>query len=170
MEKDIYRKQQIITYLIQKINWVTTQEIAQQLTCSEKTIRKDIQQLSYILPAGWKIETQKGKGIQLCKTDGASSQEVFSMLAQSTLQFQMLEHLFFYKTPSIINLSEVLFVQPTMIMQQMKYIQQTVTSYGLKLTSRPIQLTGHEWQIRMYYVQFFLIHMNRFNGLFKFIN
>uniref|UniRef100_UPI0011A6798B helix-turn-helix domain-containing protein n=1 Tax=Bacillus thuringiensis TaxID=1428 RepID=UPI0011A6798B len=122
MEKDIYRKQQLITYLIQKTNWVTTQEIAQQLACSEKTIRKDIHQLSYILPAGWKIEAQKGKGIHLCKIDGASSQEVFSILVQSTLQFQILEHLFFHKTSSIVTLSELLYVQPAMIMQQMKYI------------------------------------------------
>ncbi|WP_170955267.1 BglG family transcription antiterminator [Bacillus cereus] len=156
MEKDIYRKQQLITYLIQKTNWVTTQEIAQQLACSEKTIRKDIHQLSYILPEGWKIEAQKGKGIQLCKNDGASSQEVLSILAQSTLQFQILEHLFFHKTSTIVNLSEVLFVQPAMIMQQMKYIQQTIAPYELTLTSRPVQLSGHEWQIRMYYVQFFL--------------
>lgn len=155
MEKDIYRKQQLITYLVQKTNWVTTQEIAQQLACSEKTIRKDIHQLSYILPAGWKIEAQKGKGIHLCKNDGASSREVFSILVQSTLHFQILEHLFFHKTTSIVTLSEMLYVQPAMIMQQMKYIQQTIAPYELILTSRPIQLSGHEWQIRMYYVQFF---------------
>lgn len=156
MEKDIYRKQQLITYLIQKTNWVTTQEIAQQLACSEKTIRKDIHQLSYILPIGWKIEAQKGKGIHLQKNDSASSQEVFSILVQSTLQFQIIEHLFFHKAPSIVTLSDSLYAQPTMIMQQIQYIQQTVAPYGLTLTSKPIQLNGHERQIRMYFVQFFL--------------
>ncbi|WP_144520215.1 helix-turn-helix domain-containing protein, partial [Bacillus thuringiensis] len=55
-----------------------------------------------------------------------------------------------------VTLSELLYVQPAMIMQQMKYIQQTITPYELTLTSRPVQLSGHEWQIRMYYVQFFL--------------
>ncbi|MEI4617712.1 helix-turn-helix domain-containing protein, partial [Bacillus cereus] len=91
----------------------------------------------------------------LCKIDGASSQEVFSILVQSTLQFQILEHLFFHKTSSIVTLSELLYVQPAMIMQQMKYIQRIIAPYELTLTSRPIQLSGHEWQIRMYYVQFF---------------
>ncbi|TKH09826.1 HTH domain-containing protein, partial [Bacillus wiedmannii] len=155
MEKDISRKKQLLTLLINKPGWVISKTITKQLSCSEKTIYKDIKSLSTILPAGWNIQVKKGKGIQLCKTTDASLQEVLFILTKSTLQFKIIKILFFKKINSITQLSQDLFTQPSSIVQNIKKLNQNLFTYQLKCVSRPIELKGQELQIRIYYFQFF---------------
>ncbi|WP_170953411.1 BglG family transcription antiterminator [Bacillus cereus] len=156
MEKDIFRKKQLLKLLVNNPYWITTQVLAKQLLCSEKTIRKDIQALSSILPTGWQIHVQKGRGIQLCKTpDAPSLSEVHSILTQSTLKFKLIETLFFNKVSSISNLSQCLFIQPSAIGRNIKNLNRDLSAYGLEITKGPLKLTGKELQIRMYYFHFF---------------
>nr|WP_170968370.1 helix-turn-helix domain-containing protein [Bacillus wiedmannii] len=120
MEKDISRKKQRLTLLINNPHWIIGKTLAKQLSCSEKTVHKDIQSLSSILPAGWNIQVQKGKGIRLCKTADASLQEVLFILTKGTLQFRIIEMVFFNKITSIKQLSDNLFTQPSAIVENIK--------------------------------------------------
>ncbi|WP_170968368.1 helix-turn-helix domain-containing protein [Bacillus wiedmannii] len=155
MEKDIYRKKQLLELLVNNPHWITTQALTKQLLCSEKTIRKDIQTLSSILPTGWNIQVQKGKGVQLCKTADSSLSEVLSILTKSTLQSKFIEMLFFNKVSSVTQLSQELFIQPASLAQCIKNLNRDLSAYGLEVSKRPIKLKGQELQIRIYYFQFF---------------
>ncbi|QGV10678.1 HTH domain-containing protein (plasmid) [Bacillus cereus] len=65
----IRRKEEILEILSQEDRWYHLTELKNTLNWSNNTLRKDIHILQDYLPNSWEIQTKRGYGIRLKKTN-----------------------------------------------------------------------------------------------------
>ncbi|EOO27161.1 hypothetical protein IIU_05936 [Bacillus cereus VD133] len=155
MEKEIYRKIQILDIIASENRWFTTEELAESLSCSEKTVRTDMKIITNTLPEGWEIKTAKGRGIFLSKSDDMSISTLQSIFKRTTISSQIIQIFFNKQIQTIPELSDMLFMHPSSLYKIMNGIRANLMNFNLTIEKSPLRITGCELQIRLFYYDFF---------------
>ncbi|OUB12021.1 hypothetical protein BK708_29120 [Bacillus thuringiensis serovar yunnanensis] len=156
MEKEIYRKIQILDIIASENRWFTTEELAERLNCSEKTVRTDVKIITHTLPEGWEIKAAKGRGIFLYKSDDMSISTLHSIFKRTTISSQIIQTFFYNQIQTIPDLSDVLFMHPSSVYKIMNGIRENLMNFNLKIEKSPLRIVGCELQVRLFYYDFFL--------------
>lgn len=150
---------QLIKVLESKESWVNTSYLAEQINCTEKTIRKYLEQLREFLPANWEILSKKGTGIRLNKPKDATIQTIESKILQSTTIYKIISLLITEKNTSVSELAHSLYFNNTIVIQALNEVSNILKKYNLTLQKIPLKVTGSELQIRFclnkYYQEFY---------------
>lgn len=149
MDKSTKRKLQIINILSSNDKWYTSEEIASELSCTEKTIRNDIQSINSDLPNGWEIETIKGKGIYINKPITASINEIRSLFVRNSLTFRTILLIQFKQIINISSLASELYAQEQAVYKILGRVEALLNSYRLQLKRGPLEIIGREFDIRL---------------------
>ncbi|WP_088071716.1 BglG family transcription antiterminator [Gottfriedia luciferensis] len=149
MEKSTKRRLQIIDILSKQDKWFKTEELAKKLSCTEKTIRNDIQAINLNLPKGWQIETIKGKGIYIKKPLSSSINQIRSLYVKNSLRFKAIMYIQFKQIKSIADLSLALFTQQSAVYPILDRVEELLNSYQLQLKRGPLEIVGREFEIRL---------------------
>jgi len=149
VEKSIRRKLQIIDILSTHDRWYKSEELANQLSCNEKTIRNDINLINSNLPKGWAIEIIKGKGIYINKPISASINQIRSLYIKNSLSFQAIKLIIFNNVMTINNLANALYIQQQAVYKILNEVVILLESYNLQLKRGPLQIIGREFEIRL---------------------
>ncbi|MHA2890502.1 BglG family transcription antiterminator [Bacillus cereus] len=155
MEKEIYRKIEILDIIASENRWFTTEELAERLKCSEKTVRTDVKIITNTLPEGWEIKAAKGRGIFLYKSDNMSIYTLHSIFKRTTISSQIIQIFFYKQIQTIPDLSDVLFMHPSSVYKIMNSIRENLNNFNLKIEKSPLRIVGCELQIRLFYYDFF---------------
>ncbi|WP_430510324.1 BglG family transcription antiterminator [Gottfriedia solisilvae] len=149
MDKSTKRRLQIINILSSNDKWYTSEELASELSCTEKTIRNDIQSINLDLPNGWEIETIKGKGIYIKKPISASINEIRSLFVRNSVTFRAILYIQFKQIKNISGLASALYAQEQAIYKLLGRVEALLNSYSLQLKRGPLQIIGREFDIRL---------------------
>ncbi|WP_100618237.1 BglG family transcription antiterminator [Bacillus cereus] len=155
MEKEIYRQIQILDIIASENRWFTTEELAQQLHCSEKTIRKDVRMLTSTIPDEWNIKSVKGRGIFLQKLDNVSTSMLHSLFIETTLSFKIFNKLFNEQLQTLSELADKLYIHPSSLYKVLIRVEEELAKFQLDIQKRPLRIHGWEMQIRLFYYNFF---------------
>ncbi|HDR8072435.1 TPA: helix-turn-helix domain-containing protein [Bacillus cereus] len=155
MEKEIYRQIQILDIIASENRWFTTEELAQQLHCSEKTVRKDVRTIISTIPDEWNIKSVKGRGIFLHKLDNVSTSMLHSLFIEATLSFQIFEKIFYGQTQTLAELADTLYIHPSSLYKILVRVEEELAKSQLEIKKRPLGIKGCEVQIRLFYFNFF---------------
>ncbi|ODG92975.1 MULTISPECIES: helix-turn-helix domain-containing protein [Bacillaceae] len=149
MDKSTKRKLQIINILSKQDKWFKTEELANELLCTEKTIRNDLQAINTHLPKGWQIETIKGKGIYINKPISSSINEIRSLYVKNSLSFQAIMLIQFTQIKSIAELANALYTQQPAVYSVLDRVEELLGAYHLTLKRGPLEIVGREFEIRL---------------------
>ncbi|EJR93385.1 BglG family transcription antiterminator [Bacillus cereus] len=143
----IQRQKQLLHLLSEDNKWFTLSEISKELTCSIKTVRKDILVIKDFLPSSWEIEIKKGKGIKMLKPTCAATTELDSLFFKSTTIFKVLNKFLEDNTHTVSSLAASLYIQESTIYPILKTIDNYLKDFKLTLKRRPLHIKGEELQI-----------------------
>ncbi|MBP1040225.1 helix-turn-helix domain-containing protein [Vagococcus sp. BWB3-3] len=144
----------MITYLYSR-EWVTLQEISSLTNFNERTLREDIKYLNvHLHPIA--IESSKKSGVRLIIPTNYSINYIYYMLLSESIEFSILEAIFFRPYDTADDLAKVLYTSPHVINKAIKRINQVIKKYNFSISSTPIKLIGDEQWITVFFRSYLL--------------
>ncbi|MGG0256574.1 helix-turn-helix domain-containing protein [Bacillus toyonensis] len=156
----IQRQKQLLHILSEDDKWFTLSEISKELSCSIKTVRKDILIIKDFLPLNWAIEVKKGKGLKMLKPTCAATTELDSLFFKNNIIFKVLNKFLEENTHTVSSLAASLYIQESTIYPILKKIDNYLKDFKLSLKRRPLHIEGDELQIIF---MFYDLYINAFN-------
>ncbi|MGR5970117.1 helix-turn-helix domain-containing protein [Bacillus paranthracis] len=150
------RRQEIINILLQDQKWHRLEEIADQVHCAVKTVRRDLYYLKDQLPSDWRIQVIKGKGVKLYKPPHSSQTSIYSFFKREDMQFRILAQLLQGDIHTVAQLADTLYVQISTLSPVLRSIQKYLRYFDLELLKKPLRIVGKEAHIvYMFYELYF---------------
>ncbi|MED3469997.1 helix-turn-helix domain-containing protein [Bacillus thuringiensis] len=150
------RQQEILNILLQNPRWHTIEELAEQVHCAMKTVRRDLHYLKDQLPTEWHIQLMKGKGVKLHKPSHSSQTSIYSFFQREDMRFRVLDQLFQGQAHTITQLADSLYVQVSTLSPILYRVQRYLSYFDLELHKRPLRIVGIEAHIvYMFYELYF---------------
>ncbi|PFA66957.1 helix-turn-helix domain-containing protein [Bacillus cereus] len=165
-EKPVKRKIFILEALNNSQKLMSSKYLANQLSCSTRTIASDISQLKNEIPPNWEIIGIKTKGYILIKP---LTEPIFPIiktyLTESSI-YQLMLGLFNNKYYTLEKWSQRLYINKLTLATHLKNFRKTLDTNKLTIKSRSIQWQGEELHIRHFYIAFFYSTLKYTNEVF----
>lgn len=142
----------MVTFLYHK-DWVTLQQISTAINYNERTLREDIKYLNGNL-APIAIESSKKLGIRLIIPANYSLKYIYSMLIAESIEFTILEAIFFNSYDSIDEIADDLYSSTHVVNKAIKHINQVIQKLNFQIGLSPIKLVGDEKNITIFYISY----------------
>lgn len=184
----LHQKEKLIlqSLLENKDHYITSKELASQLSCSDRTIRTYLKSLMDWKPdeTGWKITAKQGYGYRLELQDKALYRnfiETEFFTEQNSAKTENIEDRYNYILNKLLfeqeklycdDLAEELFVSRSTLSADFKKIRQDLAKYDLQIESkanRGIYVKGSERNKRRFIMDYFF-RDNFFQSLHNYIN
>ena len=134
--------------------WFPLKEVSTTLNCSESIIRKDVEQIN-IHFAPFKIMHRSKTGIMLDIPAEMTVEYIYQTILTTSLEFTLLETLFFNPKMNVSMLAETLFISQSTLARTITRCNKTLRSWHIHISSAPHSIVGDELQIRSFFTHFF---------------
>ena len=184
----LHQKEKLIlqSLLENKDHYITSKELASQLSCSDRTIRTYLKSLMDWKPdeTGWKITAKQGYGYRLELQDKALYRNFIKtefFTEQNSAKTENIEDRYNYILNKLLfeqeklyfdDLAEELFVSRSTLSADFKKIRQDLAKYDLQIESkanRGVYVKGSERNKRRFIMDYFF-RDNFFQSLHNYIN
>ncbi|OTP12095.1 hypothetical protein A5844_000311 [Enterococcus sp. 10A9_DIV0425] len=147
------KRQLKILEILWDTQWITTSELAEKIESSEKTTRNDLAEINEMI-SPLTIETSFRSGVLLKKNLTIPKAFIYSKILDKSLEYTLLENLFFAKAKSKDDLSDILYISETQVSRIINRINQAVKTYQFKITNN-LEIIGDESNIRSFFSAYF---------------
>lgn len=162
----------MINYLYDR-DWVTLQHLSKETGYTERTLREDIKYLNVRL-APINIETSKKTGNRLFIPNNYSIKYIYSMLLSESIEFAILEAVFFNTYESIDELAEALYSSTNVVTKAIKHANSVIKKLNFQIGVSPVALIGDEQKITVFFTSYLMarydVHLPLEEDLVKEIN
>lgn len=159
------KRQLKILEILWDTQWMTTAELAEMIESSEKTTRNDLSQINEMI-APLTIETSFRSGVLLKKNLKTPKAFIYSKILSKSLEYTLLETLFFRRVSSKDDLSDSLYISETQVSRIINRINQVISKYEFKINNH-LDIVGNEGNIRDFFSAFFAEKYNLLENLMK---
>ena len=129
-------------------------KLAELSDASVKTVREDINKINqFIEPLHINFSDQQE--YQLSKKNNISSDFIYSRILSESLEYSVLEMIFFEKESTLEDYADSLFISLSTLKRIISKINKQIKKKGFEITSNPTQIIGNEEIIRRTMVHFF---------------
>ena len=149
------KRQLKILEILWDTQWMTTAELAEMIESSEKTTRNDLSQINEMI-APLTIETSFRSGVLLKKNLKTPKAFIYSKILSKSLEYTLLETLFFRRVSSKDDLSDSLYISETQVSRVINRINQVISKYEFQINNH-LDIVGNEGNIR----DFFLLSLQK---------
>lgn len=153
LQKNELRQLRLAEFLIEKDGWVTFQELAEELGCSERVLKYDVNHFKETF-FYFKIESSH-YGIRLVFEQNKGFKNIYQSVFDSSYAFQLLELLFFEENYSINQLADRLYISSSSLYRLINQVNDVIIEYGFQIETNPCRLNGAENSIRYFYYKYF---------------
>ena len=122
---------------------LTLDDLAVITRSSKRTVQNDIQGLNSCV-APLEITTSHKTGCSLIIPNNYSIDYVYQLILNQSIEYQLLEAVFFLKHESMEACSEALFISTSSLKRLIKRINQRIVPLGFKVVTAPLDLVGDE--------------------------
>ncbi|PEF42809.1 hypothetical protein CON22_27980 [Bacillus cereus] len=151
----IKRKIHILEALNNGKSVVFTNNLAEQLQCSTRTISNDISQLKNELSENWDIVNVKTSGYILIKPMTESILPIINNYLIESVIYKIMLGIFNNRYYTLEKWSQLLFIEKSTLWRYIKKYKNILNINMLRINPRKVQLEGDEVHIRHYYIMFF---------------
>lgn len=159
------KRQLKILEILWDTQWMTTAELAEMIESSEKTTRNDLSQINEMI-APLTIETSFRSGVLLKKNMKTPKAFIYSKILSKSLEYTLLETLFFRRVSSKDDLSDSLYISETQVSRVINRINQVISKYEFQINNH-LDIVGNEGNIRDFFSAFFAEKYNLPENLMK---
>ncbi len=148
------RQLRLMETLIQNRNWMRLHELADNLGCTERILKNDLNELRTAFPT---IDIQSSiNGIMIDLDMQTSVEELYQYFLAHSQSFQLLEYMFFNEGLPIYRTIENLHLSNSNLYRLGRNITKTLSSqFQIELSFTPTEIRGNEIDIRYFYAQYF---------------
>lgn len=154
-DKGIKRVITILEMLNNRTDFITSNEIARQLNCSNRTVLSDISQLKMIIPSTWELIGIKSRGYILQKPITESISPIIAFLLKNSILYKIIKGLYRNKLYTLEKWSQKLFISKQTLKAILNDFSDTIRNFNLEFKRNPLQLSGAEVNIRHFFNVFF---------------
>ncbi|MBC1524832.1 HTH domain-containing protein [Listeria booriae] len=155
LEKNLGRYVNILKILSERSGWFSCHFLAKKLNCSEKTVRRNIQEMNSQFPINWFIQSEVRKGVQLQKPMNESIYPIYRRFFQNTITYQILEAIYYEKHQNVTEIAEDLFISVPVAYKLINMLEKNLATLQLSISKKPIKLVGDEENVRLFYYYIF---------------
>lgn len=139
----------IILETLYKQSNISYKELAELLNVSTNTVVQDIKTINkYIMPFHISFQPQE-KTLSLKKPLNISIDSIYSSILKNSLEFSILELIFFEKFTTLDDYADALFISLSTLKRVISKMNKTLQKKEIQIATSPIQLVGNETEICM---------------------
>lgn len=148
------RQLRLMEILIQNRNWMRLHELADNLGCTERILKSDLNELRTAFPT---IDIQSSiNGIMIDLDMQTSVEDIYQYFLAHSQSFQLLEYLFFNEGLPIYRTIENLHSSNANLYRLGRNITKTLsTQFQIELSFTPSEIRGNEIDIRYFFCPIF---------------
>lgn len=136
-------------------HWWKMEDIAQELSCSESTVKSDIDYFRLSFAEDFHFESTKQQGIRLCVSQSFQMDHFYQRIMRECLNVQFLNFLFTESLHTLEEYAEAMYTSVSSVKRSIGLVRKVLKKYDLNLQQKPIRITGKEKQILFFYGVFF---------------
>ncbi|REC31077.1 hypothetical protein CF160_00855 [Enterococcus pseudoavium] len=153
MKQETTRRLRLIEELYYAKEWLSSEQLMERLNCSLPALIGDV---NFLNEEQLPFRITKTKGLYSIDFDfHATIDVVYSYILRSSLEFQIIESLFFEKSRGIQPAAERLNCSFSNMQRYLTAIKNTMDGWGIWVCHRPLRMIGDEAAIRHFYYLFF---------------
>lgn len=133
---------------------ISIKKLSKLLTVSEKTISHDVQELNALIDPS-QISISPILGLSLSIRPDMSIESIYSLFLFNSLEFEIIEKIFFKKIKSLDSLSESLFISTSTLRRIILTINKTLHTINFQIDLKTLDLIGNETQICNFMIHYF---------------
>lgn len=141
--------------MIQNDHWWKTEQIAERLSCSEGTVKSDINYFRFSFLNELSFETSKQNGVRLIVLDSFYIDSFYQMIIRECLNVQFLNLLFSETYNTLEEYAEALYTSTSSVKRCIEHVKEVLKKYNLAIQQKPIRIIGSEKDILFFFGIFF---------------
>lgn len=145
------RQLHLLRFLI-KNGPVSQKIILTKFNYSNATLYRDISNLNSTLDP---IKISTNDLIKISMPAHYNNRFIFSALFKQSIEFNLIEEIYFHENHSLLSLADMFFVSESTIRRMIRKINKVLLPYEIKIGSTPIKLSGNEKNIYNLMVRYF---------------
>ena len=130
-----------------------TEEVLQFLDVSLNTLNQWISDINSLISPSYIIKEQQDISLHFSKQESFNSS--IAAIAKSSLEYLLLEEIFFRKYFSYLELADVLFVSESTLRRLIIELNKKLFYFDISIQSRPLRIIGNEKNIRIIFITIF---------------
>ena len=151
----VIRKIHILKTLNESNRITPSEELANQLQCTTRTIKNDIAQLNQTLPISWRVLGIASRGYVLEKNPEDKISYVIAPYLKQSEIYRILQGIYDYKNYTWIKWSQILYIDKLTLKKMFIKFVKTLKHFELDFNFKTLQLVGEELNIRYFYIVLF---------------
>ncbi|CRH22848.1 Mga helix-turn-helix domain protein (fragment) [Carnobacterium maltaromaticum] len=159
LNNEANRKLKFIEILHRQDDWITLSKIAEELDCSDKILRSDIKKINIDFSPFMIISSPNGVLLEYPHT--INIEYIYSKTLRTSIEYQVIEHLFLNPGITITELSEILYTSEPGLRRKIKALsrQTEESGFNIEIIDSHCNLVGEEAQVRNFLVYYFFEKM-----------
>lgn len=159
LNNEANRKLKFIEILHRQDDWITLSKIAEELDCSDKILRSDIKKINIDFSPFMIISSPNGVLLEYPHT--INIEYIYSKTLRTSIEYQIIEHLFLNPGITITELSEILYTSEPGLRRKIKALsrQTEESGFNIEIIDSHCNLVGEEAQVRNFLVYYFFEKM-----------
>lgn len=145
------RQLHLIRFLISN-GPVSQKTILTKFNYSNATLYRDINVLNSTL---YPVKILTNDLIKISTPANYNNRFIFSSLLNKSVEFKLIEEIYFHENHSLLSLAELFFVSESTVRRMIRKINKELLPYDIKVGSTPIKLFGNEKNIYNLIVRYF---------------
>lgn len=133
---------------------ISINKLSKILHVSEKTIRQDIQDLNNLIKPS-QISISPILGLSLKTISEMSIESIYSLFLFNSIEFEIIEKIFFKKFLSLDTLAESLFISVSTLRRLILNINKSLHNIHFRIDPKTLDLIGNETQICNFMIHYF---------------
>ncbi|MEN3134163.1 helix-turn-helix domain-containing protein [Bacillus albus] len=149
------RKIHILEALNESNRIIPSDELADQLQCTNRTVKNDISQIKQHLPENWKLLGVSSRGYVLKKNPEDTISRVIAPYLKQSEIYKIIQGIYDDKKYTLVKWAQLLYVDKLTLQKILNEFTKTLNDFELDFNFKTLQLVGEELNIRYFYIVLF---------------
>lgn len=155
LDSSSLRRIQFIELMVQDNHWRKIEDVALALSCSESTVKADVDYFRLTFSEDFYFETSKQHGIRIRFFPSFQMDSFYQRIMSKCLNVQLVQLIFWESLHTLEEYADALYTSVSSIKRSLEQVKKVLAKYDLGIQQKPIRIVGREKQIQFFYGVFF---------------
>lgn len=137
--------------MVENNHWWKTEKIADQLSCSESTVKSDINYFRLSFSNDFNFESSKQNGVRLIVSNSFQMDSFYQRIMRECLNVQFINLLFSESLHTLEDYADALYTSVSSVKRSIEQVRIVLKKYDLDIQQKPLRIKGREKQILFFY-------------------
>lgn len=155
LDSSSLRRVDFIEFMLEDDQWRKIEDVALKLSCSESTVKADMDYFSLAFSNDFCFETSKQYGIRIKMSPSFQMDNFYQRIMSECLNVQLVQLIFWESVHTLEEYADALYTSVSSIKRSLEQVKKVLVKYDLSIHQKPIRIVGKEKQVLFFYGVFF---------------